>query len=94
MSIFMLTEFSILKQMKEKTSVFLNISQGRISKKPFHLLFQIERVKSSDVLAYLLNITLPLLLQYLSINREDGDDSALNHCINLSNISCLFNSTD
>ena len=42
-------QISILKQMKEKP-VFLNISQGNISEKLFHLLFQIQLVRYSDLI--------------------------------------------
>ena len=46
-------KFSILKQMKEKP-VFLNISQRNISEKLFHLLFQIQLFKYSDLILHLL----------------------------------------
>ena len=54
-------KFSILKQMKEKP-VFLNISQGNISEKLFHLLFQIQLVRYSDLI-YLLFCELCLVNQ-------------------------------
>lgn len=53
--------------MKEKSG-FLSISQGNISEKFFHFLFQIQRVKYVDLLPYLLIIIITittLILPYL-----------------------------